>query len=102
MLTTGPVLVEIADGLSAARHRQSALELLDAIERDDTIDIVPFSRELYERGLALYRRRPDKEWGLTDCMSFVVMDDHGITESLTADRHFTQAGFRALLRDDES
>jgi hypothetical protein len=51
-----------------------------------------------DRGLALYAARPDKEWSLTDCVSFLVMQDHGVTEALTADHHFEQAGFVALLK----
>ncbi len=47
--------------------------------------------------MELYRHRPDKEWGTTDCISFVVMQDYGLTEALTTDEHFKQAGFRALL-----
>jgi len=47
----------------------------------------------------LYSERPDKEWGLTDCVSFVVMEAHGIRDALTADEHFEQAGFRALMHE---
>jgi hypothetical protein len=50
-----------------------------------------------ERGLDLYRSRPDKDWPLTDCISFVVMAQRGITEALTGDHHFRQAGFTPLL-----
>jgi predicted nucleic acid-binding protein len=49
-------------------------------------------------GVDLYRRRPDKAWSLTDCISFVVMQREGITEALTGDQHFEQAGFVALLK----
>lgn len=45
----------------------------------------------------MYSRHTDKTWGLVDCISFVAMQERGITEALTADRHFVQAGFRALL-----
>jgi len=45
-------------------------------------------------------RGGDKEWGLTDCISFIVMGDHGLTDASTTDEHFEQAGFRALLRED--
>lgn len=55
---------------------------------------------LYESGFNLYRDRPDKDWGLIDCASFVAMKDGGLTEALTADEHFEQAGFAALLRRD--
>jgi uncharacterized protein len=53
---------------------------------------------LLNRGLVRMSTRPDKDWSLTDCISFVVMEDEGIKEVLMADRHFEQAGFIALLK----
>ena len=53
--------------------------------------------ELLDRAVELFRSRADKNWPLTDCVSFVVMHDHKLTEALSADRHFEQAGFKALL-----
>ena len=53
--------------------------------------------ELFDEGFDLYCRRPDKDWSLTDCVSFVVMQQRGLREAFTADRHFEQAGFVALL-----
>ena len=50
------------------------------------------------RRIQLYETRPDKAWSLTDCMSFIVMRDGGLTEALTADHHFEQAGFTVLLK----
>jgi uncharacterized protein len=47
----------------------------------------------------LFKQRKDKEWGLVDCISFIVMQNREITDALTADIHFQQAGFRALLRE---
>jgi uncharacterized protein len=47
-----------------------------------------------------YRNRKDKAWGLTDCISFVVMQDQNLTVALTADRHSVQADFRALLLEE--
>ena len=55
---------------------------------------------LLHRAIDLYQKRDDKEWGLTDCISFIVMDDQGLGNALTSDEHFQQAGFRALLRED--
>lgn len=57
---------------------------------------------LFLRGLEFYRNRADKDWGLTDCISFVVMQDNNLIDALTMDEHFQQAGFRPLLRDDLS
>jgi hypothetical protein len=69
------------------------------LEADPNVEILPLSEELYARALQLYNTRSDKEWGLVDCVSFIVMLDRGIQDALTSDKHFLQAGFRALLRD---
>jgi predicted nucleic acid-binding protein len=98
LVTTFAVLLEIGNALAKARYRQAAIALLHSLETDPQIEIVPFSKELYARALNLYTQRPDKEWGLTDCLSFVVMQDRQMTEALTADEHFGQAGFSPLLR----
>lgn len=58
-----------------------------------------FTEELYRRGFDLFRNRMDKEWGLTDCISFIIMEDFGIKKALTTDEHFLQNGFKALLRE---
>jgi uncharacterized protein len=65
---------------------------------DPNVLIVPPGIDLFEEGLALYQRRPDKDWSLTDCISFVVMERQQIRHALTGDHHFEQAGFVALLR----
>lgn len=72
--------------------------LLDSLETDPRVEIITLSEQLYARASRLYRDRPDKEWALTDCVSFIVMEDRGIDEALTTDEHFQQAGFQALMR----
>lgn len=96
-VTTRAILLEIGNALSKARHRAAAVKLLTALDNDPKVEIVPASDDLHQRALNIYRDRADKEWGLIDCMSFVVMSDHGLSEALTADRHFQQAGFHSLL-----
>jgi predicted nucleic acid-binding protein len=97
LITSRAVVLEIGNALSKLRYRAAALELLNSMEEDPNVEIVPLSEELYRQALQLYRERTDKEWGLTDCISFIIMQSYGITEALTADVHFQQAGFRALL-----
>ena len=99
LVTTRAVLLEIGNTLSRQRFRQGAITLSEAFEVDPNTEIVPLSEELYARAFALYKSRADKEWGLVDCISFVVMQVRGISDALTADEHFTQACFRALLRE---
>ncbi len=97
MITTRAVILEIGNALAKLHYRAAAIELLDSLEEDPNVKIIALSEELYNRAMEFYRQRPDKEWGLTDCVSFVVMQDYGIKEALTTDEHFRQAGFRALL-----
>lgn len=93
IVTTRAVLLEVADGLADSSSRAAAAELLRDLDNDPLSSIVPLDEALFARGLARYEDRPDKERSLTDCISFVVMEDRGITEALTGDRHFAQAGF---------
>ena len=62
------------------------------------VKLIPPDVALFDAGVQLFANRPDKEWSLTDCISFVVMQQEGITQALTADHHFEQAGFQALLK----
>lgn len=101
LVTSRAVLLEVGNALARLQYREAASRLLDAIESDPHVQIVPLSDELYRRALDLYRSRPDKEWGLTDCVSFTVMSDRGLADALTADEHFRQAGVRALLLEDQ-
>ena len=100
LVTTCAIVLEIGNALSKQRYRQAAVTLLKALQADPNVDVVPLSEDLCARAFKLYQERPDKEWGLTDCVSFVVMQQHGIADALTTDEHFQQAGFRALLRED--
>jgi hypothetical protein len=97
-ITTEQVLTETGNWSAASGDRDAFLALLESIRADAKATVVWSDRAMFEAGLRLYAARPDKQWSLTDCISFVVMKDRGITEALTADHHFEQAGFKALLR----
>ncbi|MBD2679930.1 MULTISPECIES: type II toxin-antitoxin system VapC family toxin [Nostoc] len=100
LVTTQAVMLEIGNALSQLPYRQAAIILLNSLVADSKVEIVPLSQELYKRAFQLYCDRTEKEWGFVDCVSFIVMEYSGITEALTADEHFQQAGFRALLREN--
>ncbi len=96
-VTTSLVLTEVADALCGSPLRPLTHRMLVQVHDDSNIDVVTPDHALFRSGIALYGARPDKSWSLTDCISFVVMSERGITEALTGDHHFEQAGFRALL-----
>ena len=98
IVTTRAVLLEIGNALGKQRYRTAAVSLLLALEDDPNVEIVPLTEDLFARAFELYRSRPDKEWGLIDCTSFIIMRERGITAALTPDNHFRQAGFRVLLQ----
>jgi uncharacterized protein len=98
VVTTEFVLVEVGNFFCCGNARAVFQKMVENLRAADDIEIVPASADLFHQGYALFTDRPDKEWSLTDCISFVVMKERGITRALTADHHFEQAGFTALLK----
>jgi predicted nucleic acid-binding protein len=96
-VTTAWVLLELANTLSASRNRGVFTRFLESLRANPDVLIYEADRELFDLGVRLYQNREDKEWSLTDCISFVVMTRDGINEALTGDHHFEQAGFVTLL-----
>jgi predicted nucleic acid-binding protein len=100
IFTTEYVLVETASMLCQGVDRDAYVELVRDLESDPSVKIIPASGRLFRAGFEMFAARPDKEWSLVDCISFVVMKQGRLEEALTTDRHFVQAGFRALLREE--
>jgi predicted nucleic acid-binding protein len=98
LVTTQAVLLEIGNALARKRYRAAAVKLLASLDSDPNVHVVQLTSLLHARAFQLFQQMADKEWGLTDCVSFIVMRDRGIGEALTADEHFAQAGFRTLLQ----
>ena len=91
------MIAEVANALGDSPIRVIATRFLRRIASDPGFRIITNSDALYDRGMELYEQRPDKAWSLTDCISFIVMQDEGTREALTADHHFKQAGFVPLF-----
>jgi predicted nucleic acid-binding protein len=98
LLTSDWVLMEVADALAESESRARVRDFILHLRQSAACSIVPASRDLLDRALSLYHQHADKEWTLTDCVSFVIMRDQDVTDALTGDRHFEQAGFAALLK----
>jgi len=100
IVTTEAILLEIGNALSKQNLRQKCSTFIKGLYETPNIKIVPLTTALIKKGLEFFDKRHDKEWGLTDCISFVVMKDYDIKYALSADDHFTQAGFKAILIEE--
>ena len=101
LVTTEPVLFETFDALSDGRVRHLAPVLRTSLLKLRVLEVVGVDEIARENALNFYQSRLDKEWSLTDCFSFVLMQQRGISQAIAFDHHFEQAGFRALLREPQ-
>jgi predicted nucleic acid-binding protein len=97
LVTTEWVLMETADALSAPAARSTVVAFLQAVRADPLFNVIGYDPVVYRAGFDLFASRSDKAWSLTDCISFAVMAERGLSEALTADHHFQQAGFRPVF-----
>jgi predicted nucleic acid-binding protein len=97
LVTTDWVLVELGNFLCKSRTRRRFVPFVRDLRADALVEIIPAADRI-QQALDLYHRRPDKEWSMTDCASFLVMRERRLTEALTTDHHFVQAGFKILLK----
>jgi len=89
--------MEVADALADSEHRRVVAPFIQQLSSDSKVKIIAADAQSFREGLELYHRRSDKDWSLTDCISFVLMKAERLTDALTGDRHFEQAGFKARL-----
>jgi len=87
----------VANFFSKSTHRPLFLMVLKTLEEDGGTGIIPSSADWWAEGLELFTRRTDKDWSLTDRITFCMMTKLGLTHAVTADKHFEQAGFTRLL-----
>ena len=97
LVTTDAILLEIGNALSRNFKRES-VEIIEHFLTSDDVKVIHLHPPLFRRAFDLYKSHSDKQWGLIDCVSFVVMEELAITDALSADKHFEQAGFKVLIR----
>jgi uncharacterized protein len=93
LTTTSYVVDEVVTFFNVRGQHAKAVELGEVLLSSPSVKMVHVSEDLLWRGLGLLRERPDKRYSLTDCVSFVVMREHGISTAFAFDRHFEQEGF---------
>lgn len=100
IVTTEMVLTEVFSSFArfGPSIRSAVANLESELRRSSNVDLVPQTRVQFRTACELYRARDDKSWSLVDCASFCLMNERGMSDALTNDAHFEQAGFRALLR----
>lgn len=100
LITTNLVLIELTALLTSPLRmpKSKQIQLMGDLQTDPSVEVVFIDSMLETAAWNLWRARPDKEWGLVDCASFVVMQQKRLTEALTTDHHFEQAGFLRLLK----
>ncbi len=92
VVVTDAVLLEIGNALSRM-DRNAAVQIIQDLRDSPGASVVNLTPELFESAFDLYRRHTDKQWGLVDCVSFVVMRRMDLKTALAFDQHFAQAGF---------
>jgi uncharacterized protein len=100
VMTSEMVLTEVLNHFSKRGRglRIAAVMLLNSLRDSRSVEVLPQTPELFQQALQLYGQRLDQAWSHTDCASFVIMQQRGIMDALAYDKHFEQAGFRALMR----
>ena len=98
IVTTEFILLELGNACARAADHADFLRDVAGMRSSSRVRIIPLDTRLLNRGMELMAARPDKDWSLTDCISFLVMQEEGIQDALTGDRHFEQAGFTVLLK----
>jgi len=97
LVTTWAVLIEVMDALCERRSRQLAFRFWQETSTDPELIVIPLDEEALHRAAVMFASHADKDWSMTDCLSFIVMQDRDISDALTGDHHFKQAGFQRLL-----
>ena len=98
LITSEFIFLEIADGFANSPKRDSITDWVNQLRQMPTLTCVPLSQTLLNDAWTLYSQYSDKEWGLTDCTSFVIMKQQDISVAFTSDKHFEQAGFLRWLK----
>lgn len=95
LITTDAILLEISNAL-ARRYKSESIQIIEDLCSSEEVELVRLDTALFDSAFNLYKTRQDKDWGLVDCISFVVMQQRSLTVALTFDQHFVQAGFQVL------
>ena len=95
------VILEACSLLAGTKARKHIVAFVNEITINKHYTILHTDADLFRRAFQLYEEYDDKEWSLVDCTSFLIMKKEKIRFALTADSHFEQFGYIAVLRHPE-
>jgi predicted nucleic acid-binding protein len=98
LITTNYIVVETINALSKVKFRKTVIEFIDKLKKSPHVQIVKITDEIYNNAWTLYQQRMDKDWGITDCISFEVMQMFNIRKAFSSDKHFEQAGYSLMVK----
>jgi len=100
LVTSNYILAELIALLYSPLRvtKPQQIKILEAIKTASWVNVIHIHRAAEQQAYQLWKSRADKNWSLVDCSSFVLMQDKKITEAITSDHHFEQAGFIRLLK----
>ncbi|KAA0230627.1 PIN domain-containing protein [candidate division KSB1 bacterium] len=98
LIITDVVLLEIGNAL-ARDYKKEAIEIIESFRTSKEVLIVELSLDFFDKAFELYKKYTDKDWGMVDCISFIVMREYEVRNALTFDDHFRQAGFNVLMKN---
>jgi predicted nucleic acid-binding protein len=96
VVTTSFVISEIIAFLISRSEREAAIQIGEIMLHSHNVDLIHVDAALFAAGWDYFIRHRDKDYSLTDCVSFIVIEQRGLRLALTFDRHFVQAGFERL------
>lgn len=97
ILTTDYVVAETLNLANVRGGNLVATRVLDLIEQSAGVRLEWIGTDRFTRTAAFFRKHADHGYSFTDCSSFVVMREERLSDVLTTDSHFVEAGFRSLL-----
>lgn len=96
LVTTSFIVDEVATFFNSRARHVKAVEIVERLLASPSVQLVHVDEDLFRAAWSYFRRRADKRFSLTDCVSFVLMEQLGIESALAFDAHFAQAGLRIL------
>jgi len=91
------IVFELSNSL-VKKYKNESISLIESILTSSDVTLITNNTVLFSEAFKLYKKFPDKNWSLTDCYSFTIMNKYKIKDVLTFDKHFEQAGYHNLIR----